>query len=86
MTRRYRDGRLVRARRVRRASLQSVRNLVVLRHGGNLCALDRFNVMIFELITQTAAPSGVRLVSGVGCGTQFGADVNCGMQCGSETE
>lgn len=49
MTRRYRDGRLVRARRLRRAALQNARNLVLQRVTGMVEAVDRFSLMLDTL-------------------------------------
>ncbi|WP_162520663.1 hypothetical protein [Pseudaquabacterium pictum] len=53
MTRRFRDGRLVRARRLRRASLQNERNLALQRVEGMLQAVDRFSLMLDALASQT---------------------------------
>jgi len=47
--RRYRDGRLIRSRQWRRATLQSERDLVLRRLGGMLAAIDRFELMLRAL-------------------------------------
>jgi hypothetical protein len=49
MMRRYRLGRLVRARRLRRATLQSERDLVLARIAGILQTVDRFSQMLAAL-------------------------------------
>lgn len=47
--RRYREGRLVLARRWRQATLESARNLVLLKLGGMLADMDRFTLMLDAL-------------------------------------
>lgn len=76
MTRRYRDGRLVRARRLRRASLQNARNLVLQRVEGMLQAVDRFSLMLDALASQRrqAAADGSPGVTAVGCSGGPGVD------------
>ena len=54
MTRRYRDGRLVRARRLRRASMQNELNLVLQRIERIVCEL-RFALMVSHLAGHRAA-------------------------------
>ena len=46
MTRRYREGQLVRARRLRRATLQSVRDSLNRSFVGMLAAMDKFALML----------------------------------------
>ena len=54
MTRRYRDGRLVRSRRLRRATLQNDLNLVLQRIERIVCEL-RFALMVSHLAGHRAA-------------------------------
>ena len=49
IARRYREGRLVRSRRLRRATLQNDRNLALLKLGAMLKTLDRFSLMLDAL-------------------------------------
>lgn len=49
IVRRYRDGRLVRARRLHRSTLRNDRNLVGLRIAGMLLSIDRFGLMLRTL-------------------------------------
>lgn len=76
MTRRYRDGRLVRSRRLRRASLQNARNLVLQRVTGMVEAVDRFALMLGALSAKerTTAVDEWPSVSIAGCSTGAGSD------------
>lgn len=67
--RRYREGRLVRARRLRRATLESERNLVLQRVGVIICSVTRFELMLAALRTWHQPAAKVEQVQGVtGCG------------------
>jgi hypothetical protein len=72
MMRRYRLGRLVRARRLRRATLQNERNLVLLRIAGIVQSVDRFSQMLEALQSgqrDAAIESGGAPTGGPGTGT-----------------
>ncbi|MBN8491160.1 MAG: hypothetical protein J0M00_07015 [Burkholderiales bacterium] len=61
--RRYREGRLVRMRQLRRATLESERDLVLQRLDGIFRSLDRFSLMLAALRivgTQAAAAAAMR--------------------------
>ena len=49
IARRYREGRLVRSRRLRRATLENARNLALLKVDAMLETLDRFTLMLAVL-------------------------------------
>lgn len=67
--RRYREGRLVRERRWRKATLQNVRNLVLPRVVGMLATVDRFAAMLEVLRAQghQAAATGSTGTRAAGC-------------------
>jgi hypothetical protein len=54
---RYRMGRLVRARRLRRATLENARNLVLERIDGMLATMDRFSAMVVALRADGQTPA-----------------------------
>jgi hypothetical protein len=56
--RRIRDGRQVQARKLRRATLQSERNSVLLRLGGMLATVDRFALLVQALRSAGEAAAG----------------------------
>jgi hypothetical protein len=79
MLRRYRLGRLVRARRLRRATLESARNLVLERIGGMLAAMDRFSAMVEALRADCQLPAatekdGTRAAGCSAAAGQYGAE------------
>lgn len=77
--RRYRDGRLVSARRLRRATLESARNLVLQRIGGMLVHVDRFGLMLEALRAdgQQAAATDATETQAAGC---CAADIEPGAE------
>jgi hypothetical protein len=81
MMRRYRLGRLVRARRLRRASLENARNLVLERIGGMLAAMDRFSAMVEALRADGQMPAATETDGTRAAGCSAAAD-----QHGAEPE